>query len=291
VGGYERFLIVPLIVAGATLGVLALGRRADLPFGDVERRGVEQVASLAALLLRNAYLLDEAKEANRARVEFVNMAVHELRAPLTVIQGYLSMLADGDVSGAAALPLVTTMRAKAGEMANAIDEMLSMARLEAHSIPVSIVEVSVAELLRDAAARGHGRAALRGGTVEVGEVDDVEVGTDPLLAGRILDNLVNNAVAYCNGPPRVVLSATAEQGSVALRVADNGRGVPDALGERIFERFFRVDAAGSGTGLGLYLSRGLADAMGGSLRLEASAAGLGSVFLLTLPRSERNPQR
>ena len=291
VGGYDRFLVVPLAVAGSTLGVLALGRRADLSFTAAEMRGVEQMASLAALLLRNAYLLDEAKAANRARVEFVNMAVHELRAPLTVIQGYLSMLADGDVSGPAALPLVTTMRAKAGEMATAIDEMLSMARLEAHSIPVSIVEVSVVGLLRDAALRGHGRAALRGGIVEVGEIDDVMVGTDPLLAGRILDNLVNNAVAYCDGPPRVVLSAAAGEGSVAVRVADNGRGVPDPLRERIFERFFRVDTAGTGTGLGLYLSRGLAEAMGGSLGLEASAAGLGSVFLLTLPRAERSRPR
>ncbi len=285
VAAYSRFLIVPLAVAGSALGVLALGRRADVPFEANEMRGVQQVASLAALLLRNAFLLDEAKEANHARVEFVNMAVHELRAPLTVIQGYLSMLADGDVSGTAALPLVATMRAKAAEMGAAIDEMLSMARLEAHSLPVSIVDVEVDRLLADAADRGQGRAALRGGSVELGEIDHVAVAADVLLAGRILDNLVNNAVAYSDRPPAVVLSAQADGSEVQVRVSDNGRGIPEELSERIFERFFRADPTGVGTGLGLYLSRGLAEAMGGSLVLESSRVGHGSVFRLTLPRA------
>lgn len=291
VGGYARFLIVPLIVAGSTLGVLALGRRADVPYTPAEMHGVQQAASLAALLLRNAFLLDEAKDANRARVEFVNMAVHELRAPLTVVQGYLAMLADGDVSGAAAMPLIATMRAKAGEMGAAIDDMLSMARLEAHSLPVSLTAVEVDRLLGDAALRGHGRATLRGGSVELGAVDPVHVSIDPVLAGRILDNLVNNAVAYCDRAPSVVLTAEATETTVQVRVGDNGRGIPGALHERVFERFFRVDVGSGGTGLGLYISRGLAAAMGGTLVLEESTPGSGSVFRLTLPRAEPDRQR
>lgn len=286
VGGFARFLIVPLAVAGRALGVLALGRRDDIAFTAAEIDGVQQVASLAALLLRNAFLLDEAKDANRARVEFVNMAVHELRAPLTVIQGYLSMLADGDVSGERALPLVATMRSKAVEMAEAIDEMLSMARLEAGSLPVSVANVPVDRLLQDAAERGHGRAELRGGSVEVAATSDAVVVADLVLAVRILDNLVNNALAYCDLPPQVRLSAEVRGMTVHLRVADNGRGIPPELSERVFERFFRADRMGVGTGLGLYLCRGLAEVMGGSLVLESSAVGEGSVFRLDLPRAQ-----
>jgi signal transduction histidine kinase len=287
VGVYARFLVVPLIVGGTTLGVLALGRHADQPFSGTEMDGVQQVASLAGMLLRNAFLLDEAKQANQARVEFVDMAVHELRSPLTVILGYLSMLADGDIDAAAMPSLFATMRAKAEQMSEAVDEMLSLARLEARSLPLRIDEVDVATLLADAAARAEGRASLRHGSVRVGQADAVRVAADVLLAGRILDNLVNNALAYSDAPPQVVLSARSAEGAhaVEIRVADNGRGIAPDLVERVFERFFRADPSSGGTGLGLYLSRGLAEAMGGSLVLESSALGAGSVFLLTLPRA------
>jgi len=285
VGGYGRFLVVPMRVAGAASGVLALGRRSDTPFAQTELRGVQQIASLAALLLRNAFLLDETREANRARVEFVNMAVHELRAPLTVVQGYLSMLAAGDVPADAAQRVIATMTDKTQEMAGAVDEMLSMARLEARSLPVVPAEVSVDELLEGAAARAASRAALRGGTVTVAGTYGLVASADPTWVARILDNLVNNALLYCDGPPQVVLEAAADGAEVQLRVCDSGRGIPEALRERVFERFFRADTSAVGSGLGLYLSRGLAAEMGGALVLEESQVGRGSVFRLSLPRA------
>jgi signal transduction histidine kinase len=285
VAAYGRFLVVPMRVAGAASGVVALGRRADIPFEETEMRGVQHIASLAALLLRNAFLLDETKAANRARIEFVNMAVHELRAPLTVLQGYLSMLTAGDVPPDAAQRVLATMGSKTAEMAGAVDEMLSMARLEGHTLPLSVVEVNVAALLAGAAARGESRASLRSGGIEVESAPAVTVLADLAWANRVLDNLVNNALLYCEVAPHVVLSAEVDGGDVHLRVHDNGRGIPDALRERVFERFFRIDTSAVGTGLGLYLSRGLAREMGGSLVLEESRAGAGSVFRLTLPRA------
>lgn len=285
VGGYGRFLVVPMRVAGTASGVLALGRRSDTPFAETEMRAVQQIASLAALLLRNAFLLDETREANRARVEFVNMAVHELRAPLTVVQGYLSMLAAGDVPADAAQRVLATMAEKTQEMAGAVDEMLSMARLEARSLPVALAEVPVDELLDGAAARAASRASLRGGTVTVAGIRGLAANADPTWAARILDNLVNNALLYCDGPPQVELEADADGAEVHLRVRDNGRGVAEALHERVFERFFRADTSAVGSGLGLYLSRGLAGEMGGTLVLEESRPGRGSVFRLSLPRA------
>jgi signal transduction histidine kinase len=281
---YGRFLVVPMRVGGAPSGVVALGRRDDIPFEETEIRGVEHIASLAALLLRNAFLLDETKAANRARIEFVNMAVHELRAPLTVVQGYLSMLAAGDVSPDAAARVIATMAEKTAEMAGAVDEMLSMARLEGHTLPLSVVEVDVAALLAAAAARGASRAALRSGGIGVENLPDAAALADPAWANRVLDNLVNNALLYCDVAPRVVLSAEVDGADVHLRVRDNGRGIAEALRERVFERFFRVDTGSAGTGLGLYLSRGLAREMGGELVLEESRPGAGSVFRFTLPR-------
>jgi len=103
--------------------------------------------------------------------------------------------------------------------------------------------------------------------------------------GRILDNLLNNALSYSSGPPRVTVTVHADEPRVEVR--DRGRGVTAEQRERIFERFYRIDDPSlphvPGTGLGLYISRQLASRMGGRLTLERTVRGKGSTFTLRLP--------
>ena len=119
-----------------------------------------------------------------------------------------------------------------------------------------------------------------------GDAQPVLVQADAEHVGRILDNLINNALTYCVGKPVVTLTVGGdEQPTVA--VSDNGVGIPRDKRELVFERFVRLDdeqiGPVPGTGLGLYISRELARRHGGSLILEESAPGKGSRFLLRLP--------
>lgn len=110
---------------------------------------------------------------------------------------------------------------------------------------------------------------------------------DRVLIGKILDNLANNALTYSDHPPTIRVQARRDAGQVAITVADDGIGVAPAEQLRIFERFARgtdpLFGEKPGSGLGLYLSRGLAEQMGGSLQLQASQPGKGSTFVLRLP--------
>jgi signal transduction histidine kinase len=112
---------------------------------------------------------------------------------------------------------------------------------------------------------------------------------DPALVGKILDNLINNALTYSASPPTVRLQARRDAAQVSVSVADDGIGISRQDQVRIFRRFVRgtdrFALEKPGTGLGLYLSRGLAEQMGGSLQLDSSQPGKGSRFVLRLPRA------
>jgi len=128
---------------------------------------------------------------------------------------------------------------------------------------------------------------LAKGTIQIEEGDDGTVLADRAMVGKILDNLLNNALTYSDHSPTIRMQARRDADQVAITVADDGAGVAPADQARIFERFARGNDRLSrempGSGLGLYLSRGLAEQMGGSLQLQASQPGKGSTFVLRLP--------
>jgi signal transduction histidine kinase len=229
----------------------------------------------------------------RSKTEFMNAAAHELRTPLAVITGYVSMLEDGSLGDPPSSwqPALRVLARKVAELGRLVDQMLMSARLEAGTLASAPVTLDLREVVQDALARAEPRAALADATM-ASELPAraVQVVADPDHVGRILDNLINNALSY--GGPRPWVKATVGGGEQAeVLVEDHGVGVPADMRERIFERFVRVDGQGQpavpGTGLGLAISRELAERWGGSLELAASQPGRGSSFVLRLPRSDR----
>jgi signal transduction histidine kinase len=288
---YCRFLIAPLLVGGETIGLLALGRKKDEPFDPAAVQSLQQFSTLGALLLRNARLIAQAQEAERAKSEFMSIAVHELRAPLTVTSGYLGMAIEGAFG---ALPkalkdVLETAQRKTEEAKLLADELLTVARLEGKVLSAKAEPFSVMAAVQAAVARSQPRAGLARATLEILPGDDVMVLADPALVGKILDNLINNALTYSASPPTVRLQARRDAAQVSVSVADDGIGISRQDQVRIFRRFVRgtdrFALEKPGTGLGLYLSRGLAEQMGGSLQLDSSQPGKGSRFVLRLPRA------
>jgi signal transduction histidine kinase len=230
-----------------------------------------------------------AQESSRSKSEFLNMAAHELRTPLSVVSGYLALLAEGSLGAAPPtwqMPL-EMLNAKTGELNRIVDDLLLASRMDVGSLPERTLVFDLRDAARSALKRIEPRAQLLKAATSLATAEDpLLVEADPEHVGRILDNLLNNALTYCTATPAVEMTVADPQ-SPCLSVRDNGVGIPAEKREVVFERFVRLDdqALGPvpGTGLGLYISRELARRHGGSLELEDTPPGQGSVFTLRLP--------
>jgi len=288
--GVRHTLTVPLVLGGEVIAVVVLSRRRDVVFGEDEVATVQLIGNLAALALRNAWLYAEAQAASRVRSDFLNMAAHELRTPLTALAGYVSMLRDGSFG---AVPAewrhpVVTLDTKTAELGRLVEDLLLAARLDTGQLPVVRERVDLAAAARSSVQRARARADLLGADLafEVAP-EGAFVEADRDYVGRILDNLINNALTYSRGTPWVRVRVMHRPEGPALEVEDRGRGIPPLLAGRIFERFFRIEQDGfpqqPGTGLGLYISRELALRQAARLWLDWSEPDVGSRFVLSFP--------
>lgn len=292
--GLGNFATVPLLFGGEPIGALNLSRyRADA-FSPEELMALTQIGQIAALAVRNARLFGELEAASRTKTDFLNLAAHELRTPISVIKGYLSLIAEGSLGpppGPLLQPLAI-IEEKTAELNRLVEDLLAAARVQAGSISAHVQDVDVAALLREAADRARPSINLARGRLRVDAPDHpVPAPLDPSHLERILDNLLNNAIAYSPGEPMIDLTLLEAGGSLRIEVRDHGRGIPQDAQDRVFDQFVRLEdpqhAYTPGTGLGLYISRGLAQRHGGDLVLVESEPGAGSTFAIILPTGSR----
>lgn len=226
------------------------------------------------------------------RAAFVSAVTHELRTPLTTFQMYAEMLAEGMVPDPQRQHhYLETLRREAARLTHLVENVLSYARVERQSGPRRLEELPLDELVEQASGRLVQRAAAAGMEliVELDEsVRSATVRANPSAVEQILFNLVDNASKYAAEAADRRIHLTAKRGNrdtILLAVRDHGPGISRAEGRRLFRPFSKSSrqAADSapGVGLGLALSRHLARAMKGDLRLETAASD-GACFLLTL---------
>ena len=220
----------------------------------------------------------------RRRLQLVGDVAHELRTPLSTLDGYLEGLEDGVVA-----PSPQTwhlLRAETARLTRMVNELAELWRAEAHQLPLRTDEVDLAEVAREVAARFGPQAASRGITLSV-PAGPVLVRADRDRVAQIVSNYLSNALRHApdGSSIEVAAEATREHGRIA--VTDHGPGLADDQLEAVFERFYRVDAArtrtSGGAGIGLAIVRALADAMGGQAWAESAGPGTGATFLVELP--------
>lgn len=290
---WQAGAIVPVRAAGRLHGMMIATAR-DHDFTTEELHLVEVVAQMTGLAIGHAEMFrrerDEAERAGdleRTKAEFLRLASHELRGPLTVVRGYLSMLLDGSVGNPdpTTTRMLDTVQGKVSEMDRLITQMLEAARLEEARPMLKLERFDLGDVIEEAIRRmapldPEGRVRLEPPATEL----PVEADRERLLT--ILTNLIGNALKYSPDGGEVTISTAALDGRLKTMVADRGIGIATRDLPSLFTRFGRVVpeqyATIAGTGLGLYLSRELARLVGGDVTIE-SELGRGSTFTLDLP--------
>jgi signal transduction histidine kinase len=225
----------------------------------------------------------------RARADFVATASHELRTPLTaVFGGARTLIAHGDrLTPSQQSSLLRMIEQESEHLVQIVDQLLVSAQLDRGVLNLDVADCDVQAICAGVVESARLRAP-QGITVLFQTPTAIApLRCDESLLRQVLVNLVENALKYSVGGGRVDVRLHDEAVRVVIEVADQGLGIPPAEHERIFEKFYRLDAAMSrgvgGSGLGLFISREIVAQLGGSLDVH-SVEGEGSTFTVTLPR-------
>jgi two-component system phosphate regulon sensor histidine kinase PhoR len=225
----------------------------------------------------------------RARADFVATASHELRTPLTTVYGAARTLTarHDQLSDDQTSQLLLMIEQESEHLVQIVDQLLVSAQLDRGALQLDESEFDVRVLC--AAVVDSARLRAPPGTEVVFDQppDVTMVRCDESLLRQVLVNLVENGIKYSVEGGRIDVRVLSESASVQIEVEDEGLGIPPADQERIFEKFYRLDAAMTrgvgGSGLGLYISREIVTQIGGSLSVR-SVPEVGSTFTVTLPR-------
>ncbi|MEN1681895.1 MAG: ATP-binding protein [Planctomycetota bacterium] len=288
--GYERVLdaaIATPVVAEVEAAdenqerVLRVERQ---PLGAGEGRAVWSIRDVT-----------QQKLAEKSRDQFIDAATHELRTPLANIKAYAETLATCQVNDPEQQKeFYNTINAEATRLARFVDDLLDISSMEVGSLTIRRQNVDVERLLREAAAKIKPVAEKKSQAFELvlpPKLGEMHLDKDKVSA--LLVNLLGNASKYTPEGGKVRLKAELNESALAITVADTGVGIaPDEL-PKVFDKFFRSEDPRvrdeTGTGLGLSLAREIARLHGGDITA-ASRVGEGSLFTISLPRTERDSQ-
>jgi two-component system phosphate regulon sensor histidine kinase PhoR len=250
------------------------------------------VASVSAAETSGAVIvlhdITELRRLERVRRDFVANVSHELRTPLTAIQGFAETLLAGAIDDPQnRIRFLEIILEHSRRLARLTDDLLKLSKMDADRLELEISRLGVRQFVEscvETAQRPAGEKDLRISVNLSNHLPDIAA--DRRRLAEVLQNLLDNAIQYTTPGGQIILSASASASEVTFIVSDTGIGIPRADQPRIFERFYRVDAARSrevgGTGLGLAIAKHLVEAHGGRIWVE-SEVGQGSRFYFTVP--------
>lgn len=226
--------------------------------------------------------------ADHARKAFVANASHELRTPLFSLGGYVELMREEELDEETQREFLDQMHVQIRRMTKLATDLLDLSKIDAGSLTMQPQHIDLAALVRSLAGEFGPAAIQHGSAVTITAEDGSEAICDPDRVAQILRILVDNVFSHTPEGTAIELIVEHVEGGVALRVKDDGPGIPaDQIGH-VFDRFHTGDKTG-GTGIGLSIARELASAMDGTLDVSSSAAG--TTFTLTLPPGVRIAQR
>ncbi len=240
-------------------------------------------ALAAALAVRLAMEERSRGEIEAARRQLVAAASHDLRTPLASLRLLVESIDDGVATGETRDRYLAEIRTHVAVLSDLVDDLFELSRIEAGDISWTMRQVELGDLIDDTVAAMRAPAEERGVRIAADlPPEEVVAEANAEKVQRVLFNLIQNAIRHTPADGSVTVRASASGGNVEVEVADSGEGIPAGDGERVFEAFYRGDAARGedGAGLGLAISRAIVEAHGGRIWLEAATPGTSIRFTL-----------
>ncbi len=298
-----------MVGVGATAGI-------GFALGSTVLRPVERITERAASIARGDFagrldppavedevgrmthalnsVLDKLHGVVQANQRFASDASHELRGPITAMAGEIDVTLKHERSAEDYRETLTLLRERLDSLVAVTEDLMVLVRAQESESQLDVREVPLVPLISAAAKRQASAAAARNITIRLDRFPALMAYGDPRLLARVFDNVIANAVAYNRDGGEVVISGGFEEpaddswqaASAIVLVRDTGTGIPAADHERVFERFYRVDASRArhtgGTGLGLAICREVLGALDGSIRV-AESSPAGTIMEIRLP--------
>lgn len=282
------YLAVPVNspTSGLTIGGLFFGHPEPARFKAEHEKLIDGIAGQAGIAIENAKLYEEIKRLNSKKDEFIGVAGHELRTPITTIKAYLQLLEDQAAEGAARKFTEKALR-QVNKLSKLVSDLLDASKIQAGQLEYNMMPCFLLPLVRDCLDTIRHIHPSNPFEADLPE-EDIVITADGTKVEQVLINFMTNAVKYSSEGSPVLLSVTKAAGRVTVSVRDWGIGIGAKHQDQIFHRYYRVHSiehAVGGLGIGLYIAKQIIERHGGEIGVE-SEEGKGSLFYFSLPLPE-----
>ncbi|MDB4918431.1 PAS domain S-box protein [Mucilaginibacter sp.] len=279
------YLAVPVISkSGTVIGGLFYGHPEAGKFTEYHESLVESVATQTAMALENAKLYEEIQKLNAKKDEFIGLASHELKTPITSLSGYLQIINHRLPADDANKAFIEKALSQINKLTSLIADLLDISKIETGQLPFTFTVFDLLQLVHEVIeAMQYSTKTHR--LVLNTNLDELLVTADRQRMEQVIINLFSNAIKYSPGASLVNISVSVADNKALVSVQDFGLGITHEQQERIFTRFYRVEDLGagiSGLGIGLFISKEIIKRHNGRIWVE-SGQGKGSVFFFEIP--------
>jgi PAS domain S-box-containing protein len=230
------------------------------------------------------------REVDKMKTEFISLASHQLRTPLSAMKWFLEMLLGGDMGKMTKeqQEQVENINQSNERMIDLVNALLNVSRIESGRLSIDPKPTNICELAKQAIKELESQSVDKSITIDCQTLKELTINIDPKLIGEVYQNFIGNAIKYTPSKGKIDVTIEKNNDNIVSKITDTGIGIPKEQQKRIFEKFFRADNVlkleTDGTGLGLYLAKKIIEASGGKIGFE-SIPDKGSTFWFSLPLS------